>query len=201
MPKSSTRPFAHLAAEAVSFITNPALVIVAALGLIVFHYDNSSQQFWHRWLIASFLLTGPGLIFSAFVWAKEGKVDIDITNREDRLIPLLLSTLGAVIGSFLVFSHVKNSDMLLLSYILVAMLLSLTLITAVWKISLHAATITALATLLVLLGGPKFFVLYLLVIPVAWARLTLKQHTWPQLIGGTLMGVGVTAAAILIFGR
>lgn len=189
----------HLWAELVSFVTHPAIIMFVAIGIISFHYAGDTDRFWKWWTIGSFLLLGPGFLLSAYTWMRAKDIDIDITNRQDRLIPLLLATMGAVVGSFLISSRLNNNNMLLLSYVLAAMLIALTLITSVWKISLHAATLTALVTLLVYLNGPQFAWFYLLIIPIAWARTVLRQHTKAQLLGGVLVGLFVTIGATLVF--
>lgn len=195
----SKDPGRRLLAEIFSFVTHPAVIMFVAIGVISFHYAGDSDRFWKWWTIGSFLLLGPGFLLSAYTWAREKDIDIDITKREDRLIPLLLSTMGAVVGSFLISSRLHNPNMLLLSYVLAAMLIALTLITSVWKISLHAATLAALVTLLVYLNGPQLAWFYLLLIPIAWARTVLRQHTKAQLVGGTLVGLAVTIVATLVF--
>ncbi len=190
----------HVLAELISTITNPALLIIVAIGVISRHFASSPIQFWRWWAIGSFLLIGPSLLFSIYTWKKEEKIDVDLTKRQDRLIPLLFATLGAVVGSFLISSRLNSHDMLILSYVLAAMLVALTLITTVWKISLHVTTLTALITLIVVFTGDwRYAWVYLLLYPVAWARLKLKQHTKAQLVAGLLVGLGVTLAAKLIF--
>lgn len=186
-------------AETISVVTNPGLVMVVSLALITSFYAESTGQFW-RWLgVSTALLVVPGLIYSAVTWQHEGKIDFDMTRREDRVVPLLLACLGAFIGSYFVSTRLDNPDLLLLSNTLVAMLVSLTIITTVWKISLHTSTLSALVTLLVIFRGPTFAWLYLAVLPVAWARLELKKHTQPQVVVGAIVGLIVTAVAALLF--
>jgi membrane-associated phospholipid phosphatase len=76
----------------------------------------------------------------------------------------------------------------------------LTIITLIWKISLHAATMTAMVTILVLFSGSIFLWFYLFLIPIIWARLVLKQHTPAQLGAGIALGVSVTLVAYKVFG-
>ena len=188
-----------LQAEFVSFVTNPALVVLISLAVLTSHFADSAEQFWRWFGVSSFLLLGPSLVFTVYTWKKEGKIDIDMTHREDRIVPLLLTSLGALFGGYLIQSRLHTPELLLLSYVLVAMLASLTIVTFVWKISLHAATLTATVSLLVIFGGPQYAWLYLLIFPVAWARLTLKQHTPAQLAAGSIIGAVITFVAALLF--
>jgi len=186
-------------AELVSFLTNPALVLTISLAIIISRYADSVQQFW-RWTgVGVFLLLGPSFVYILYTWYKERKIDIDISQREDRIVPLMITTLGAVFGGYLVQTRLDSPTLLLLSYILVAMLVLLTIVTFVWKISLHSATLTATVSLLVFFRGPEFAWFYLLLIPIAWARLRLRQHTPAQLVAGSLTGVLVTYLAAVLF--
>lgn len=183
----------------ISQVANPILTVLLGLGIIAYRYAESNREAL-EWTTSGFgLIAGPGLIYTIVTWLKSRRLDVDISNREDRIIPLLLSTMGAVFASFLISSRSPSSSLILISYVVVAMLISLTFITFVWKISFHSATLTAAVTLLVLFRGPEFGWLYLLLIPVIWSRLVLKQHTPAQLVAGTLGGVTITYLAFLLF--
>lgn len=187
-------------AEFISFVTNPVILLVVATSFVIYRYADNLTEFV-QWLVAAIgLLVIPGMLYSIVIWAKERKLDIDITDREDRIVPLMLSTLGALIGGYLVSARLENSNLLFMSNVLVAYLICLTIITFIWKISLHAATMTAMVTILVLFSGPIFLWFYLFLLPIIWARLTLKQHTMAQLGAGILLGVSVTLIAYKIFG-
>ena len=188
-------------AKIVSLLTNPALVVSISVVTIVGRYADSMEKFWQGSLIGIGLLVVPGIIYSIYVWRKEGAVDLDLTERHDRIVPLMLSTLGAVIGSFIVQSKLQNATFTEMSYILVTMLAALTVITTVWKISLHAATIAGLSSLLVVYQGNWFLLSYLILLPVVWSRLTLKQHSPNQLIAGTILGAGLTLVVAWFFSQ
>lgn len=186
-------------AEAVSIITNPALMFVASLAYITYHYADTAQQASLWTAIGTLLLVGPGMAYTLLTWRKKHHVDIDITKREDRIVPLMLASLGALFGSYLVFSRLDNPRLYLMSVILVALLVCITIITSQWKISLHNTTFAALTTLLVIFGSPYFAFLYLLLAGVGWARIYLKQHTVAQVVGGALLGSALTVAMALLF--
>lgn len=186
-------------AKTVSLLTNPALVVSISVVTVVGRYADSIEKFWQGSLIGIGLLVAPGMIYSAYVWRKEGAVDLDLTDRHDRIVPLMLSTLGAIIGSFIVQSKLNNPTFTEMSFILVTMLAALTVVTTVWKISLHAATIAGLSSLLVAYQGVWFALGYLVLVPVIWSRLQLKQHSPNQLIAGTILGAGLTLVAAWFF--
>lgn len=195
IPKTFYKQIAVLVSQA----TSPVLTILVGLGIVTYHYTHTFAEF-SEWTIAGFLLlVGPGLIYTTITWLRDRKIDLDISKREDRIIPLLMSTMGAVFISFIVTSRLHLSSLILFSYVLVAMMVALTFITFIWKISFHAATMAAAVTLLTLFRSPTYAWFYLAIIPVVWSRLTLKQHTLAQLAAGILTGVSVTYLAFLIF--
>jgi membrane-associated phospholipid phosphatase len=63
-----------------------------------------------------------------------------------------------------------------------------------WKISPHPRTFPGALTFLVLAFGPSFALLYLLVLPIAWARVDLGGHSLAQAGTGALLGVVIAAA-------
>lgn len=184
----------------ISSLTHPVLLVIISMTYLISRYtDNLEQAF--VWLTVGLVLivVGPGLIYVASSKRKDRDIDIDISNRGDRPLPLMLASLGALFGGYLISDRLESDSLLLISNVLVAMLLLLTVTTLVWKISIHASTLTALVTLLVLFRGEAFLWLFLLIIPVAWSRYFLRQHTLAQLIAGSALGVGVTYFAWLVF--
>jgi len=190
---------ANRLAKTVSILTNPALLVSFTTLVVIYHYAHNPREFWLGSVIGIILLIGPGLVYSINLWRQEGYVDLDISNRQERIVPLMLTCLGAVIGTYLVQSRLGDPKFVEIGYILVTLLTATTIITTVWKISLHAITLSALVTLLVIFRGETFGLGYLVLIPIAWSRLYLKQHTQTQLVAGTLLGIILTALAAWLF--
>lgn len=186
-------------AELISFVTNPALVVMATVLAAVNSFADSREEFWRGSLIGVGLLIVPAATYALYNWRKEGYVDIDISDRKDRVVPLMLATLGAFIGAYLVQTKLSNQAFLEMSFILVTLLITLTMVTTIWKISLHAATLSSLTSLLVLYRGESYAWAYLLLPLIFWSRLTLKQHTKWQLVVGTVVGAGLTFASAWFF--
>src|SRR3989344_799812 len=185
----------------VSLATNPALIVSVGIVSAVSYYADTAEKIWQGSLIGIGLLVLPGLLYSVYVWHKEGAVDIDLTDSRDRILPLLLSSLGAIIGSYLVGSNLRSQTFAQISYILATLLVALTIVTTIWKISLHTATIAGVVSLLAIYRGEWFGLGYLILLPVAWSRLKLKQHTPNQLLGGMIFGTALTYLAVWFFIR
>ena len=204
LPNSSKATMAkkHLKslAELISTVTNPAIVFILSLAFITNRFASTAQEFLSWTAIGAILLViGPGLVYAIFTWRKDQHIDLDITEREDRVIPLMLASLGALFGGYLISTRLENDNLFLMSNILVAMLVALTVLTFQWKVSLHTATFSALVTLLLIFITPYFALLYLGLFAISCARLYLKKHTMAQVVGGSLVGVAITMAIALIF--
>jgi membrane-associated phospholipid phosphatase len=74
----------------------------------------------------------------------------------------------------------------------------LSLVTLFYKISFHGATISAAATVTLMVAGSSAWPIMLLVPLVGWARVRLERHTPRQVIFGSL--VGALIALILVHG-
>ncbi len=186
-------------AETISVLANPALVMLGGLVLIIYHFAPSTDKFWHWLLISGLLLFIPSSLYLAYTWKKEDQIDIDVSKRQDRFVPMMLMTLGAIVGGFMVQRRLDNETITALSFTLAALLMVLTITTFVWKISLHAASLATTVSLLVAFGGANYAWLYLVLIPVVWARLTLNKHTPAQVTGGTLVGIIITFLGVGFF--
>lgn len=180
-------------------MTNPVIVLVVAVFFILSRYLETAQDVRYWGLISVAFLLGPAMLYTISIWIRDRKVDIDLSNRSDRIVPLLLSTLGAVFGSFILASKELDDTLVIVSYVLVSMLVMLTVVTIAWKISMHTATASALSTLAVLFLGLNYLWLFLVVLLIAWARVYLGEHTKAQVAAGALVGLLVTYASWLAF--
>lgn len=189
----------RLLAEAVSAISNPAIVFIASMAFISYRFADSFQELITWTAVGSLLIVGPGLIYTVGVWHKEKKIDIDITNRSDRIVPLMLASLGALFGGYLVSTRLNNDGLQIMSNVLVAMLVTLTAITFQWKISLHAATFSALTMMVAIFASPWYLLLYVGLVVVSWSRTYLGHHTHAQVIAGTIVGAIITVVMSLLF--
>lgn len=186
----------------ISALSNPVLVVAISLVYLTNRYANDFGDVLRYSLTGlSLIIIGPALVYILVRWRHEQKIDVDVTNRADRPLPLLIASIGALLGGSYISTRFDIPSLLLISQTLVMMLLVLTVVTTVWKISIHTSTLSALITLLVVLRGIELLPLYVLLIPVAWARVLLRKHSVAQIIGGTLLGIVVTYFSWLVLNR
>lgn len=192
----------RLIAEWISALSNPVLVVAISLVYLTNRYATDLGDVIRYSLTGlSLIIIGPALVYILLRWRHDQKIDVDVTNRADRPLPLLIASIGALLGGSYISTRFDIPTLLLVSQTLVMMLLVLTVVTTVWKISIHTSTLSALITLLVVLRGVELLPLYALLIPVAWARVLLGKHSVAQIIGGTMLGIAVTYFSWLALSR
>jgi len=121
-----------------------------------------------------------------------GVTDIFISEREKRFRYFLFTLLSYIIGmAYLELRGYHEYMLLYVSYFLIGLVFAV--ITFKWKISVHAAGIAGPTTVAVLMLGALYASLYLLLLPVAWARLRMRAHTFCQIVGGSTLSILLTA--------
>jgi hypothetical protein len=123
--------------------------------------------------------------------------DRHIGDRTQRARPLLLGLTSVAAGLALLAA--LRAPAVLLAMIVVMFVLGAvcTVVNHWWKLSIHAACAAGSTTLLVLLFGPVLHLGWLLVAAVAWSRVEVRDHTWPQVVAGTLTGIPIAAGIFL----
>ncbi len=141
----------------------------------------------------AFISGGPAfLILSLAHWKVIS--DSDLTDRRERSLPYFI-LVGMYLVSFGLYRFFGAPTPLLgitASYVLVT--LTGAMISFIWKISMHLAGIAGPVTALVVYVHPLFALGYLLLLPVGWARLTLRKHTLSQVVCGSLYSAILTLA-------
>jgi membrane-associated phospholipid phosphatase len=83
---------------------------------------------------------------------------------------------------------------------IVAGIVVIALVSPFWKISGHAAAVSSASVISVLILGPGWLPLLLLIPAVGWSRVVLRAHTPAQVAAGSLVG-GIIMAALWWFLR
>ena len=132
-------------------------------------------------------------------WARKLKTDSDISNRQDRYMPLIVGIVSYFIGFLTcLFLHLDNFlCVLLLCYSINTGVVLL--ITVKWKISVHTTGLSGPVAALILLSGPfgaLFGILYPILIS---SRVLLKKHTLLQALCGGIQGFILTVVEMYLF--
>lgn len=202
MPESQQAKQLNTLAVWISTISNPVLLVALSLVYLTNRFATDLGDIIRYSATGlSLIVIGPALVYVVIRWRHDRTIDVDVTNRADRPLPLLVASIGALVGGSLISHRFDIPSLLFISQTLVMMLLVLTVVTTLWKISIHTSTLAALVTLLVVLRGPELSALYLLIIPVAWARVRLRKHSVAQILAGSLLGAAVTYFSWLTLGQ
>lgn len=130
------------------------------------------------------------------VMVKLGKItDHHVSDRRQRPMLLLLALVSVVAGLLvlqLLKGPVSVSAMIIA---LIAGIAILAVVSAFWKMSGHASAIAAAAVIVVLMFGPLWLPVLLVVPAVGWSRVVVRAHTLAQVIAGSLFG-GVVIAGL-----
>lgn len=140
-------------------------------------------------------------LLSILVFVRKGEVDIFVSEREKRWKYYLLSIFSYLVGlTYMLWRGYSVYATICLAYALSAGALAAITAAFRWKISVHTAGIAGPTTALVYALGPEYTPLFLLLVPVAWARYELKAHTIGQLAAGALVAAVVTFAVFKLSG-
>jgi membrane-associated phospholipid phosphatase len=177
----------------VTEVLSPPLVGAAALGVFTFVVTTSLEQFLMWWLVAVGASCAAPLAFILWGVRKGRFTDHHVTQREQRTIPYLvgLSTASAALAVMVL----KNAPKEILAITIAALAggLILLILTKFTKPSMHVATVTSSAVLLVIHFGPITWPLLILVPIVGWGRMKLKAHTLYHVALGAATGAVVSA--------
>lgn len=143
-------------------------------------------------LAALFVCVLPLLLLLLLV--RRGKVtDHHVSNRRQRA-PVLLMALGSVTAGLVVLAATQAPRSVVVTVLaIVAGIVVLAAVSPFWKISGHAAAIASSAFISVLMLGPAWLPLVLLIPAVGWSRVVLRAHTLAQVVAGSLFGAVVMA--------
>ena len=127
-----------------------------------------------------------------------GRTDIFVTDVKLRPRFFVPAVISYACGS-IVFALNYNIVLSLLSLAYATVTTAFLLASFKTKVSVHMGGLASPITFLTVILGPKYCLLYILLIPVFWSRKELKAHTTTQLISGTLIAVIVTILTVLPF--
>lgn len=183
----------HAAARALSIALHP-FVVFAALALI------------GAWRLdpASFVRTAIGIgvaiaVVAVFIVQRRRGghwQTVDASRRQER--PLLYALALLVAGGYWLWMGGRGSATSTGVLAAVAMLCVAGIANRWIKLSLHMASLAFAGAVLLSLWMPAGIVALVLVPALAWARLRMARHTWPEVIGGTVLGLVIGLGLFLL---
>ena len=172
-------------ASIVSAIMNAPLITLATFIPLVLKFGGGNKPL----LLITTSVFGCVLpLIMVVLLLKIGVIsDFYASDRHERFIPFMATIISYIFGVVCLayIGAPPAITALMVCYIMNGLVLSV--ITFKWKISIHASGVTSPITALVYLLGSTMIPLFMLFIPVAWARLELKAHNKLQVTAGALL--------------
>ena len=196
-------------ADTISIFTNPPIITIPLFLLICIILASSGTPFtssfkfnWSQFIITELI----SLIFASILpmaiimhWARKLDTDKDISNREDRFIPLIVGVVSYLIGFVIALILGVSNFLIVLILCYAVNTFIVMLITTKWKISIHTTGLTGPVAALIMLLGPIGALIGLLYPILIWSRFTLKKHTMAQAIAGGVFGLIMTVLEAYLY--
>lgn len=152
-------------------------------------------------LIALTTLFGAILpLTSTYYLVRKGIIpDIYASDRETRTEPFLWALASYLLGvTSLLWVEAPFAVTALMACYFVNAIVML-LITLQWKISIHLVGVSGPITALVFELGAQMIPFFLLLFPVAWARVELKAHNKKQVAAGAILSSFLTWFQMILY--
>ncbi len=118
--------------------------------------------------------------------------DHHIGVREQRRRPLVYGLLSVLVGLAALILLSAPRPLVAMVVVMFTVLLVVTAINQVWKLSAHAAVAAGSASVLVIVFGSALVLSFLVVALVGWSRVQLRDHTLGQVVAGAAVGASIT---------
>ena len=187
-----------LIAKIISFVLNPLLLFVPVPYILVLRNTHSLGKAFF-WEIFSLVFMLALFAFILFGIIKGFFSDFDISKRKQR--PLLFSFSIFLAAAYIVLLYFLHAPPILFIAVFTIILgiTAIEIVNRFTKASIHVGTVAAFATSLSLVYGGLFYLTFLLIPLVAWARIITHNHTKKQTIIGAAIGILITVSVYVIF--
>jgi membrane-associated phospholipid phosphatase len=183
-----------------SNVLNPFLVSFIVIMLLAFKSTTSTIDAIKWALISIVLSVLPVFVVVIYLVRREKLNGIFINPREQRNGIYILASAMAAIGCGVLWYFQAPK---LLAVTFTAGLVAIVVFMAInyfWKISLHTAFMASAVAVLIIVYGAAAAWTFVLLPPVAWSRMELKQHSATQVITGALLAAVIVVAIFRGFG-
>lgn len=182
-----------------SLILSPFLVPIASTFIVVRTYAENSEQFALWTAISVAFSTGLPFVL-ILVMVRLGMLSgMHIAIREQRPGILLFGLGCALCGTGILHQIGAPKAIVWLGITYAINGVVFLVLTQMWKISFHTGVTAGCVTALTLMVNSNFAWFFLLLLPIAWARIYRKRHTFIQAIAGGGLAVIVTKLVLWQF--
>lgn len=188
-----------LLARMIGAIFDPMWMILLIFGwLFDYGFRVHGVPIWVMGLIMTVEIIFPGLGYLGFM-KEHGFKDWDISKREKRMPVFLMMLLSQTMGlTTMIVFELWSLVWVMTGFWVVTFLL--TVISLKWKISVHLAVNSLLASLIFFYSDTHYGWLYLGVGVIGWARIKSRDHTLAQVVAGAILPV-IIIGLLTFWGR
>lgn len=171
-------------AQIISSILQPQIFTMYVF-IIVTYFITSGNNFFILTLLCLLFAVFLPLI-TALMWIKSKNLDFDISDKNERIFPLLFGALSYLLGVIMLFIAGAPSVITVLMFCYFSNALLIIFITYFWKISLHSMSIAGPTAAMTYVFGYSGLLLGIPLLMVMWSRIYLNKHTPAQVIVGAV---------------
>jgi membrane-associated phospholipid phosphatase len=185
-----TSKYGFGSAKVISALTHPPIVSLPTFALLNYFFLSFNDFLVVTLICVVFATILP--ITTVTLWINREGIDVDITDRKKRKLPLVFAISSYLMGFLILYAMGAPVITTTLMFCYFSNTLIVLFITFYWKISLHAMGVAGpTAAMIYAFGYPGM--LFGLIIPIVmWSRVKLKKHSIGQVIGGAAYGLVVT---------
>ena len=181
----------HILADFISkFVSPPTISIVATISFSLWSPIGIGLLCPILSILLGFLLFAFFPFLPVIYFYRKNVVDLYVSKREART-PFFLIAIISYSFAVILFFTTNTKIMLLLALGYTFVTLILLVVNFFWKVSVHCAGVTGPIFALIFIFGINALPLSLLIVPVMWSRIKLKNHTFTQTLVGTLIPIAV----------
>jgi len=187
-------------ASLTSNVLHPVLLILALI-LLLSSTAASGMLDAVKWTVIAIAISVLPVLLVVIYRVRSGKLDAIFTNdRQQRTKTYLLTGLCSI-ASCLVLASLGAPSMLVTAYTAgVVLVVTFMFINLCWKISLHTAFMSGAVAVLIIVYGVVTAWTVVLLPPVAWARISLKQHSAVQVAAGAIVSAAIVVGVFWGYG-
>ncbi|MBL8932793.1 MAG: hypothetical protein JNL54_21945 [Kineosporiaceae bacterium] len=184
-------------------LTEALAPIVLIIGLLLAVSIHASPSIGHGLLygaITAFFAGGLPYAIMMLGIRRGHLGDRHLSKRQERPVMMIIGLVSVSTGLLITWWLGAPRALFALVAAMTAGVAVALAITVFWKISIHTACAAGTLTILVIEFGPAMWGSLPLVAAIAWARVTLADHTVPQVVTGAIVGGTVATAVMMSLG-
>ena len=183
----------------VSIALVPPVPASIACTLYVYHFEHGSLQ--HQLFVLLLAILASGVLQIGYVLLLRRRKLVsayDVPDRAQRTKPYLVSAFISLTGAVALFAADASIMVYGMLWCYAVNVLLLAAVNRYWKMSAHMMGLAGPLVIIVpLLGSVSLAAIPVLAL-LAWARVHIRAHTWPQVLAGTMAGILLGALQLFL---